>query len=102
MAPVGVLLVSRSLLLASLMVALGAGLGGTGCSPTSADTSPPPPPPVTASAALERNVTDYADFTGRIAAIDSVVVRARVWGHLEKICFDEGGPVKKGDILFVI
>src|SRR5262245_48256095 len=84
-------------------MALGAGLGGTGCSPSATDAPPPPPPPsVTVSAALERDVTDYADFTGRIAAVEAVTVRARVWGHLQKIGFEEGGLVKKGDVLFVI
>jgi RND family efflux transporter MFP subunit len=49
---------------------------------------------------LERYVTDYADFTGRTAAVDSVEVRARVWGYLDKINFQEGAIVKKGDVLF--
>jgi RND family efflux transporter MFP subunit len=45
-------------------------------------------------------VTDYADFTGRTAAVDSVEVRARVWGYLDKVNFKEGALVKKGDVLF--
>ena len=51
---------------------------------------------------LERAVIDYADFTGRTMAVDSVKLRARVWGHLEKINFTEGADVKKGDVLFII
>jgi RND family efflux transporter MFP subunit len=47
-------------------------------------------------------VTDYAEFTGRTTAVEAVRVRARVWGHLEKINFVEGAEVKKGDLLFVI
>ncbi len=35
-------------------------------------------------------------------AVESVKLRARVWGHLEKIKFTEGADVKKGDVLFVI
>ena len=35
-------------------------------------------------------------------AVESVKVRARVWGHLEKINFTEGADVKKDDLLFVI
>jgi RND family efflux transporter MFP subunit len=76
-------------------------LGFAGCSPL-----PPegelPPPAVTVSYPLERDVTDYRDFTGRTAAVDSVKVQARVWGSLEKINFVEGAEVKKGDVLFVI
>jgi RND family efflux transporter MFP subunit len=47
-------------------------------------------------------VTDYADFTGRTAAVDSVEVRARVWGYLDKVNFKEGALVKKDDVLFEI
>jgi RND family efflux transporter MFP subunit len=47
-------------------------------------------------------VTDYADFTGRTAAIDSVEVRARVDGYLDSVHFEAGALVKKGDVLFVI
>ena len=58
--------------------------------------------PVTVSHPVEREVTDYADFTGRTAAVDSVEVRARVWGYLDKVNFKEGALVKKGDVLFEI
>jgi RND family efflux transporter MFP subunit len=51
---------------------------------------------------VERYVTDSADFTARTAAVDSVEVRAHVWGYLEKVNFKEGALVKKGDILFEI
>src|SRR6266446_3398717 len=49
---------------------------------------------------VEREVTDHADFTARIAAVDSVEVRAHVWGYLDKVNFKEGALVKKGDVLF--
>src|SRR4051812_17192620 len=49
---------------------------------------------------VEREVTDYKDFTARIAAVDSVEVRAHVWGYLDKVNFKEGALVKKGDVLF--
>src|SRR2546426_7376174 len=64
--------------------------------------SSPPPTPVTVSYPNEREITDYADFTGRTAAVDSVEVRARVWGYLDKVNFKEGALVKKGDVLFEI
>jgi RND family efflux transporter MFP subunit len=60
------------------------------------------PLPVTVSHPVERDVTDYADFTGRTAAVDSVEVRARVWGYLDKVNFKEGAIVQKGDVLFEI
>jgi RND family efflux transporter MFP subunit len=49
---------------------------------------------------VEREVTDYADFTARTAAVDSVEVRAHVWGYLQKVNFKEGALVQKGDVLF--
>jgi RND family efflux transporter MFP subunit len=58
--------------------------------------------PVTVSRPVERDVTDYADFTGRTAAVDSVEVRARVSGYLDKMNFKEGALVKKDDKLFEI
>ncbi len=60
------------------------------------------PTPVTVSRPVERDVTDYADFTGRTAAVDSVEVRVRVWGYLDRVNFKEGALVKKGDVLFEI
>ncbi len=61
---------------------------------------PAEPVSVPVSHPVEREVTDYADFTARIAAVDSVEVRAHVWGYLDKVRFKEGALVKKGDVLF--
>ena len=55
---------------------------------------------VPVSQPVERQVTDYADYTGRTAAVDSVEVRAHVWGYLKQVNFKEGALVKKGDVLF--
>jgi RND family efflux transporter MFP subunit len=74
----------------------------TGCGPTPAEKSSPAPMQVTASYPVEREVTDHSDYTGRTAAVDSVEVRARVSGYLDKVNFKEGGLVKKGDVLFEI
>ncbi len=61
-----------------------------------------PPPAVTVSYPLERELADYAEFTGQTAAVKSVDVRARVWGYLQSVNFTEGALVKKGDLLFQI
>ncbi len=73
-----------------------------GCSSGTAEEPPMPSPAVSVSYPLEQTVTDFSEFTGRTAAIESVQLRARVWGHLEKINFVEGAEVKRGDLLFVI
>jgi RND family efflux transporter MFP subunit len=74
-------------------------LGVAGCARAPAET-PPAPTPVTVSYPVEREVTDHADFTARTAAVDSVEVRAHVWGFLDKVNFKEGAMVQKGDVLF--
>jgi RND family efflux transporter MFP subunit len=73
-----------------------------GCARAPAEGGPNVALPVKVSQLVERSVTDYADFTGRTMAVEAVRLRARVWGHLEKINFVEGADVKKGDLLFVI
>ena len=83
-----------------LLLALCIGLAGCARAPSEAPAAAPMP--VTVSYPVERDVTDYADFTGRTAAVDSVEVRARVWGYLDKVNFKEGALVKKGDVLFEI
>jgi len=71
-----------------------------GCARSPAEVPAEAPPPVSVSYAIEREVTDYKDLTGRTAAVDSVEVRAHVWGYLEKVNFKEGALVQKGDVLF--
>jgi RND family efflux transporter MFP subunit len=43
-----------------------------------------------------------AEYTGRLEAVESVEVRARVNGYLQSIHFKNGTTVKQGDLLFVI
>jgi RND family efflux transporter MFP subunit len=60
------------------------------------------PPPVTVSAPLQREITEWDEFTGQFAAMESVEIRARVSGYLTAIDFQDGQIVKKGDLLFTI
>ena len=62
----------------------------------------PPPPAVTVVKAEQKEVTEWDDYTGRLAAVDEVEVRAQVSGYLESIHFKDGQMVKKGDLLFII
>lgn len=64
--------------------------------------TPPPPPKVTVSQPVKRQVTDYLEFTGNTQAINTVQLRARVEGYLEKVLFKDGDRVKKGQLLFLI
>lgn len=62
----------------------------------------PPPPTVTVAKPVKRSVVDYDEYVGRFVAVDSVEVRARVSGYLDKIQFQDGQTVKQGDVLFTI
>jgi len=59
-------------------------------------------PGVKIAQALIQEVTEWDEYTGRIEAISSVDVRARVGGYLEKVNFKAGAMVKKDDLLFLI
>ncbi|HSE91365.1 MAG TPA: efflux RND transporter periplasmic adaptor subunit [Candidatus Binatia bacterium] len=60
------------------------------------------PPVVTVAKPTTQTVTDYLNFTGNTAPINSVTLVARVEGYLEKNHFADGSWVKKGDLLFTI
>ena len=62
----------------------------------------PPPPAVTVAQPIQRNIIDQDEYVGRFVAVDSVEIRARVSGYLEKIHFKDGQMVKEGDLLFTI
>ncbi len=63
---------------------------------------PGPLPKVKIAQPLSQEVTEWDEYTGRIEAVDSVDVRARVSGYLEKVNFTAGDRVHKGDLLFLI
>jgi RND family efflux transporter MFP subunit len=79
---------------------LGFFLGLAGCSRAPSETVSAAPIAVAVSYPVEREVTDYAEFTARTAAVDSVEVRAHSWGYLDKVNFKEGALVEKGAVLF--
>jgi membrane fusion protein, multidrug efflux system len=62
----------------------------------------PSPPPVSVAAVIEKRVNDWDEFTGRLEAIDTVDVRPRVSGYIERVAFREGSEVEPGDLLFEI
>jgi RND family efflux transporter MFP subunit len=76
-------------------------VGGCGNSGRGAQ-SAPPPPQVSVAKVLERRVKDWDEFTGRLQAVETVEIRPRVSGYIDKVAFTEGGQVKRGDLLFVI
>ena len=85
--------------LGGMAVAMALALAGCGRQaehPTSA------PPKVTVTEPEQRAVLEYEELPGRVAAIDHVVVKARVTGYLNKVHFQEGAEVREGDLLYTI
>jgi RND family efflux transporter MFP subunit len=78
------------------VVAIGA-LCGCDNAPTRVE---PPPPKVTVQHPELRQIVDYDQYNGWLRASDTVDIRARVRGHLDKIHFTDGDMVKKGQLLF--
>ncbi len=62
----------------------------------------PPPPDVSVAQVVSKKVRAWDEFTGRVAATQTVEIRPRVGGYLNRIAFTEGGFVHKGQRLFVI
>ena len=87
------------LALAGVVVALAA--VASGCSRTEAQTKPAPPA-VTVARVEQKEIVEHEEFTGRIEPVESVEIRPRVSGYIQKVAFQSGQFVKKGDVLFEI
>jgi len=77
----------------------------TACSSKAAQTAAavvPAGPQVSVAEVLQRQITDFHEFTGRIEAVERVELRPRVSGYIQSVAFREGAEVHKGDVLFVI
>src|ERR1700730_6388961 len=73
-----------------------------GCNRSTGNQGPPPAPEVSVAQVLQKPVKDWDEFTGRLQAVESVEIRPRVSGYIDKVAFTEGSLVKQGDLLFVI
>jgi len=72
------------------------------CGPSGRAGPAPPPPVVSVGQVIEREITEWDDYTGRLEAVRTVELRPRVGGYVEKVNFREGAIVRKGDVLFII
>lgn len=89
-----------SILIPALPIALTA-LLVAGCSHKASQVQFPPPA-VTVAQVAPQDIVEWDEFTGRTEAVESVEVRPRVSGYIEKVRFQSGQLVKKGDVLFII
>ena len=91
---------TKMLLLCAVMVsAVAGGVTQFGCDSAPARAEPPPPK-VTVAQPEVRQVVDSDQYNGWLRAAETVDIRARVRGHLDKIHFTDGDLVKKGQLLF--
>lgn len=73
-----------------------------GCGLKAQDDAPPPPPTVGVADVQVRDLAGWDEFTGRISAVETVQLRPRVGGYIERVLFTEGQEVQAGDVLFRI
>ena len=85
----------------TIVLALGA-LALAACSGKSGNPPAPPPPEVSVIKAVAQPVTVYEEYVAQTEAVDTVEIRARVSGVLERQAFEDGSRVRKGELLFVI
>lgn len=62
----------------------------------------PPAPTVTVAQPIAKRITTWDEYSGRFEAVESVEVRPRVSGFVDKVHFKDGQIVKAGDPLFTI
>lgn len=78
-------------------------IASTGCkSKATHNAAQPPPPSVIVAPVSQRTVPIYSEYVGQTRADNTVELRARVEGVLQKVYFREGAPVGKGQLLFTI
>ena len=57
----------------------------------------PPPPEVSVARVLSKEVSPWDEFTGRVSAVETVELRPRVSGYIERVAYEEGAEIHKGD-----
>ncbi|QLF91826.1 efflux RND transporter periplasmic adaptor subunit [Pseudomonas sp. ABC1] len=83
-------------------LALAAALVLSACGQAENNQAQMPAPKVSVATVIEQPISEWDEFTGRLEAPQSVEVRPRVSGYIDRVAFAEGSLVKKGDLLFQI
>ncbi|KAF1723013.1 efflux RND transporter periplasmic adaptor subunit [Pseudoxanthomonas wuyuanensis] len=74
----------------------------SGCSGQASEGGHPPAPEVSVAPVLIKEISQWDEFSGRVEAVETVQLRPRVSGYIDKVNYVEGQEVKKGDVLFTI
>ena len=59
-------------------------------------------PQVQVAEVIHRPLREWQEFSGRLQAVNTVDVRPRVSGYVDRVAFTDGARVKKGQLLFQI
>jgi membrane fusion protein, multidrug efflux system len=59
-------------------------------------------PQVTVAEVIHRPLREWQELSGRLQAVNTVDVRPRVSGYVDRVAFTDGARVKKGQLLFQI
>lgn len=89
------------------LITLAAVVPLAGCGPeqnaqASTAAGAPPAMPVSVAAVIARPVADEREFSGRVEALNHAEIRPRVAGTIDRVYFQAGSLVRKGDVLFTI
>jgi membrane fusion protein (multidrug efflux system) len=85
-------------------IVIAALIAGAGCNTKSEHGAAvhAPAPTVVVATVTQKTVPIYSEYVGQTRADNTVELRARVEGVLQKVYFREGAAVKKGQLLFTI
>ncbi|HHT7548260.1 TPA: efflux RND transporter periplasmic adaptor subunit [Raoultella planticola] len=72
------------------------------CDNSAAQNAAPQAPAVSVADVVVKSISQWDSFNGRIEAVESVQLRPRVSGYIEKVNYTDGQEVKKGEVLFTI
>src|SRR5258705_12300417 len=67
-----------------------------GCDGRPVTNAAPPAPPVTTASPLQKTITEWDEYTGRFAEVETVEGRARSSGFMDSVKFKEGQMVRQG------
>src|SRR2546430_2489920 len=91
----------RQLMGAALFLLIGGGYAAWHASAKPTPQAASPAMPVSVASLQAQKVEPFAEFSGRIDAVDYAEIRPQVTGRITEVRFKDGQDVKAGDVLFV-
>lgn len=95
-----------AVLAGTALVALGVwyflGHGKSTTAPATAASGAPTPVSVTVQTVTQQRLRLWNDFSGRLRAVNAADIRPEVSGRITEVRFQEGQPVRAGDVLVVL